>query len=581
MTPTPVHGDRRERLVTRALPLLGVALVAFIAGAVFGGRDDTAAAERFATAWERGDYAAMYDQLSPGSSDQYSQARFEEAYEKAAVTTTQKSLDTGEVRAGETKDGEDAAVVPMSMETNAFGHLSGDVVLPLSDGRVDWAPNLVYPGLHEDEHLSRRTTTPERAPILAANGTPLAKGPAYARYSPLGTAATSVAGTVGSPKGKAKAALAARGFPAGSLTGLSGLELAFEDRLAGHPGGQLLAVTPGAGGPRALASTEPRRGMPVNTTIDPDLQQAAVTALGATYGGVAVLDAQNGDVLALAGIALSAPQPPGSTFKILTTTAALDAGVVKLNDTFPIATSATVDGREVANANNEACGGTFVEAFAESCNSVFVPLGPKIGEEGMVSTAESYGFNSPPSLYDGAALKATDVPSSTIPKSIPTDLDLGVSAIGQGEVLATPLEMASVAQTIANGGKRSPTSIVSDRNLESDTKAVRVTSEKTANTIRGLMIRVVTEGTGTAAALATYQVAGKTGTAELGPKPLEPGAEPEPGEQPPQEVDAWFTSFAPASDPKVVVAVMVVNADGSGGEIAAPIAHSVLSAALE
>jgi hypothetical protein len=356
--------------------LLVVALIAFIAGAVIGGRDDTAAAERFATAWGQRDYPGMYDQLSPQAAEEYSRARFEQAYQKASVTTTQRTLETGEVEAGETESGEDAAVVPVSLETNAFGRLSGDVVLPLSDGRVDWTPNLVYPGLRENEHLSRRTTTPKRAAILAADGTPLAKGPAYARTFPLGTAATSVAGTVGTPKGKAKAALAGRGFPAGSLTGLSGLELAFDDRLAGHPGGQLLAVKPGGGGPRALASTEPRGGLPVNTTIDPDLQEAAVTALGDTYGGVAVLDAKDGDVLALAGIALSAPQPPGSTFKIITTTAALDAGLVKLTDTFPIATSATVDGREVANANNEACGGTFVEAFAESCNSVFVPLGP-------------------------------------------------------------------------------------------------------------------------------------------------------------------------------------------------------------
>jgi cell division protein FtsI/penicillin-binding protein 2 len=555
--------------------------VAFIAGAAIGGRDDTAAAEQFATAWEQGDYPTMYGQLSAGSADEYPEKQFDEAYEKAAVTTTEKSLDTGEVRGAETSDGEDAAVVPVSMETNAFGHLSGDLVLPLSDGQVEWTPNLVYPGLRENEHLTRRTTTPKRAAILAADGTPLAKGPAYARSSPLGTAASAVAGTVGSPKGKAKEALVSRGFPAGTLTGLSGLELAFDDRLAGHPGGQLLAVKQGSGGPRALASTEPKPGMPVHTTINPDLQQAAVTALGATYGGVAVLDAASGDVLGLSGIALNAPQPPGSTFKIITTTAALDMGLVKLTDTFPISTYATVDGRQVANANDEACGGTFVQAFAESCNSVFVPLGPKIGEEGMVSIAEKYGFNSPPALYDGAAQRATDVPSSTIPESIPSDLDLGVSAIGQGEVLATPLEMASVAQTIANGGKRSPTSIVTDRNLDSDAKAVRVTSEKTATTIRGLMIRVVTEGTGTAAALPTFQVAGKTGTAELGPKELDPGVQLEPGEDPPQEVDAWFTSFAPASDPKVVVAVMVVNADGSGGEIAAPIAHSVLSAALE
>ncbi len=127
-----------------------------------------------------------------------------------------------------------------------------------------------------------------------------------------------------------------------------------------------------------------------------------MAALGGQYGGVAVLDARNGSVLALAGIAFSGPQPPGSTFKLITTTAALEAGVVKLTDQFPIQTSTVVDGREVANAHNEACGGSFVEAFAESCNSVFVPLGPKIGSERLVDAAERYGFNSPPSLFDHA-----------------------------------------------------------------------------------------------------------------------------------------------------------------------------------
>ena len=101
-----------------------------------------------------------------------------------------------------------------------------------------------------------------------------------------------------------------------------------------------------------------------------------------------MLDARDGSVLALAGIAFSGPQPPGSTFKVITSTAALKAGVVKLTDQFPIQTSTVVGGREVANAHNEACGGSFVEAFAKSCNSVFAPLGPKIGSERLVAEAE-------------------------------------------------------------------------------------------------------------------------------------------------------------------------------------------------
>jgi cell division protein FtsI/penicillin-binding protein 2 len=239
-----------------------------------------------------------------------------------------------------------------------------------------------------------------------------------------------------------------------------------------------------------------------------------------------------------------------------------------------------VGGREVANAHNEACGGSFVEAFAKSCNSVFVPLGPKIGSERLVESAELYGFNSPPGLYRHAAIRAVNAPQSSIPSSIPSDLELGVSAIGQGRVLATPLQMASVAQAIADGGRRSPTRIVSDRELLPAAKPVQVTSEGVATTVRDLMIQVVKSGTGTAAALPGVQVAGKTGTAELGPKPLEPGQEGTSGAPREQKVDAWFIAFAPAEDPKLAAAAMIVDANGDGGTVAAPIVRRVLAAGL-
>jgi peptidoglycan glycosyltransferase len=151
----------------------------------------------------------------------------------------------------------------------------------------------------------------------------------------------------------------------------------------------------------------------------------------------------------------------------------------------------------------------------------------------------------------------------------------GESAIGQGEVQATPLEMAAVAQTVANGGTRLPNAISRERELQANAGPVEVTSKATADTLRQLMIGVVDHGTGIAAQLPGIQVAGKTGTAELGPKPGAPA--PPPGEQPEQETDAWFTCFAPASDPKIVVAVMVVNSDGDGGTVAAPIARQILA----
>ena len=565
------EATRRRRLVSRALPIALVALAAFVAGLIVGGgHTDLGSADRFATAWQNGDFSAMYSQISAASARRYSLKTFTADYDRAERTATVRSVETGDVSGAGS-----GASVPVTLRTNAFGTISGELAIPLDGGRVAWTPSLVFPGLRPGEKLVRHTSLPKRASILARDGTPLAEGPATARSSPLGAAASAVAGSVSTPKPKQEAQLARLGFPPGTPTGTSGLELAFNARLSGRPGGELVAVPSGgqkptAGG-RVLARSKPIPGKPVHTTIDPDLQRAAVTALGGTYGGVAALDARTGSVLAVAGIAFSGPQPPGSTFKLITTTAALETGAVKLSDQFPIQTSTTIDGREIANANNEACGGTFAEAFAESCNSVFVPLGPKIGSEHLVGTAERYGFNSTPTLYEERAVKAAGIPDSTLPKKITSDIDLGVTAIGQGEVLATPLEMASVAQTIGNGGVHDPTSMVTDRDLEAAAKPSRVTSSSIATTLRGLMIGVVTHGTGTAAAIPGIQVAGKTGTAELGPVT---------GSGTAQRIDAWFTAFAPATNPKLAVAAMVVNASGDGGTVAAPIVRQVMTAGL-
>ena len=551
-------------------------LAAFVAGAIRGASGtELGTAQKFADAWASQDFRAMYAQISPSSARRYSRDDFIADYQRAEMTATVKGVATGEASESDS-DGGAAAVVPLTLTTHAFGHIQRDLVLPLDDGRVSWSPNLAFPGLRGGERLGRHTEVPRRAPILADDGTPLAAGPATARSSPIGAAASAVAGSVSTPRHKEEAELERLGFPTGYPTGTSGLELAFNQRLAGHPGGQLVAVPAGGGKPsdgRTLAATDPIPGKAVHTTIDPDLQRAAVAALGATYGGVAVLDADDGSVRAVAGIAFSAPQPPGSTFKLITTTAALEAGVVRLSDRFPIETSATVEGREIDNANSEACGGTFTEAFAESCNSVFVPLGPKVGSKGLVGTAESYGFNSSPSLYESRAIKATGIPQSTLPAHISSDLDLAVSAIGQGEVLATPLEMASVSQAIADGGVREPTSLVTDRSLQANAKPVRVTSSGLASTLRTLMIGVVTHGTGTAAALPGIQVAGKTGTAELGSVTGHAASAT-------QRVDAWFTAFAPATDPKLAVAAMVVNANGDGGTVAAPIVRQIMASAF-
>jgi cell division protein FtsI/penicillin-binding protein 2 len=234
-----------------------------------------------------------------------------------------------------------------------------------------------------------------------------------------------------------------------------------------------------------------------------------------------------------------------------------------------------VGGRFISNANGEYCGGTLREAFAESCNADFAPLGPKIGNDDMVSTAEQFGFNSPPALYAERFVRLAELPQSTIPTQIGDELDLGVSAIGQGEILATPLQMAMVAQAIANRGVREPTSIVANRKLRPETEAVRVMSKQTAAQMTELMVGVVTNGTGYAGAIPEAQVAGKTGTAELGPVP---GQENSP--EPEQIKDAWFAAFVPAKRARLAIGVLLIEAEAAGGEVAAPAAAQVLSAGL-
>lgn len=572
----PPGVERRRRLITRTLPLTLIALIAFILGASAGtsGSPEKDAAERFAEAWTRKDFAAMYRELNVAARHEVNEADFASAYRLAAEVATLRELDFEDPEDPTTTHGRTVVRVPATAGTVAFGQVGADLALPFADGGIAWDSSLVFPGLRKGENLESSVDLAPRAPILAVDGTPLAEGPASAREHPIGSDAIDVTGELGEAEAEDAEIYARQGFPPGTPVGISGLERTFNSRLAGKPGGDLLAVTE-AGSERVLASAEPRPGAPVKTTIDPVLQTAAVSALAGRAGGIAVLDASNGNVRALAGQALSAPQPPGSTFKMITTTAALQKGVVTLDDEFPILNGVNVGGRFISNANGEYCGGTFREAFAESCNADFAPLGPKIGNDHLVETAERFGFNAQPKLYADPFVEIADPPESSIPEEIGEEVDLGVTAIGQGEVLATPLEMASVAQTIGNRGVREPTSIVANRKLRPDAEPVRVMSKEIAAQLTELMVGVVAGGTGYAAAIPEAQVAGKTGTAELGPVP---GQENSP--EPEQIKDAWFAAFAPAEKPRLAVGVLLIEAEAAGGEVAAPAAAQVLSAGL-
>ncbi|MCA1683099.1 MAG: hypothetical protein LC685_03800 [Actinobacteria bacterium] len=502
-----------------------VFVAAVVGGAVLwrshdsGAGDRAAAARRFAAAWAAGERPAMWRALTPRARARYPQARFAAAYARADRAAGVRSLTVGRPAGGR---------VAAAVATDDFGILRGQIRLPVSGSGtaagVDWDPSLRLPGLRPGEDVERREgPRPARAAILAADGTRLdATGPGAA-----------IAGT-------------ASGRP-------TGLERLYDRRLAGHASEQLRF------GGRVVARVGAVPGRTVRTTISPPLMRAAADALGNRLGGLAVLRPRDGAILALSGLAVSAPQPPGSTFKIITAAAALEAGIARPSSTYPVARYATLSGVQLKNASSEACGGSLTESFTQSCNSVFAPLGARLGAARLVAAARAFGFDEQP-----ARIPAARASTISAPGALRDDLAVGAAAIGQDRDLATPLEMASVGATIAADGRRARPRIAALEPI----RRRRAIPAAVAHELRALMLSVVRSGTGTAGAIPGVAVAGKTGTAELRPDSKNP-----------KDADAWFVAFAPAGRPTVAVAVMLVGA-GFGGATAAPIAKRMLEAAL-
>ncbi|HZO36269.1 MAG TPA: penicillin-binding transpeptidase domain-containing protein [Solirubrobacteraceae bacterium] len=574
MPTRPDEPSRARRL--RAVAALAGA--AFLIGAMIGAAhqdDGRQTAERFAAAWKHNDYAAMHALLTPAARARTSAAGFAAAYERDAVTATA----IGRPTIGTPRKSGGGYVLPVSVRTAAFGPVSGTVDLRLTghgdEARVGWVPSMAFPGLKAGERLTSSTEMPPRASLLARDGTALAAG--ADRSSALGDAARAATGDLGTAPPARVAALRRAGIPDGTPVGVSGLERIFDARLAGRPGGHLLAGT------RVLAERDPQRADDLRTTISPSVQQAAVTALAGRIGGVVAIKPATGEILAFAGIPFSGLQPPGSTFKIVTLAGVLQNKLAGPHSSYPYASDATLAGVKLANANGESCGGPLPLAFAVSCNSVFAPLGARLGARRLVATAEALGFNHPAGV-PGAA-------TSTIPAAdeIGDDLAVGSTAIGQGRVQATTLQMTRIAATIALAGRAPGLTLDIGRPAVPGRQLIPAT---VARQVRTMMEGVVRVGTGRSAAIPGVVIAGKTGTAELrttvpcvrdpvtGLGALESCPDDKNQDDDPTDTDAWFVSFAPSRAPRVVVGVLLVQS-GAGGDTAAPAARQVLLAGLK
>ncbi|HVW31125.1 MAG TPA: penicillin-binding protein 2 [Acidimicrobiia bacterium] len=337
-------------------------------------------------------------------------------------------------------------------------------------------------------------------------------------------------------------------------------------------------------------------------------QETARDALGNRKGSVVVLDPATGEIIALwsypsydpsplAAHSSSAIQaaydgylhdpdnpmlarayreryPPGSTFKIITASTAIETGTANPTSRYPVLRFLDLpqSDKQLHNFGNEACGGSMADALRVSCNTTFGQIGLDLGEK-LVDGMKAFGITEDVP-FDLPEARASGPAAGTFEHNKPSFAN---AAIGQGNVAVTPLQMAMVAGAIANGGVIMAPHVVREIR-DADGRVIRrigpeewrrAVSPTTAAAVTQMMIDVVKRGTGTAAAIPGVTVAGKTGTAEA------PGGPPH----------AWFIAFAPAEAPRFAVAVLVERGgnDGdetTGGRVAAPVAQKVLAKLL-
>jgi peptidoglycan glycosyltransferase len=370
--------------------------------------------------------------------------------------------------------------------------------------------------------------------------------------------------------------------------GSAGLEKEYDNQLAGRQNEFASTIDELLG--------HRQEGEDIRTTLDVRGQRVALQALAGRRGSVVAIEPSTGRVRVMAsepgfnpnlitskgGIGAAASTlnratqgryPPGSTFKVVTAAAAVDTGRYKPDSFISGKSPKIISGVPLSNFGGENFGAiSLTDALTHSVNTVFGEIGEKLGSSTMLRYMKRFGFQKKPPLdYP----KDEMIASGAFPsKACGSGIDFGRVAIGQEcHLFVTPLQMAEVAATIANGGVRMKPQLV-ERVVAKDgrvkqsfrpKKAADVMSQQSAAQVGQMMQHVVEEGTGTAARLQGISVAGKTGTAEI------PGT---------TENQVWFICYAPADKPRMAVAVTIERTQGEGGTVAAPVAKQVLQTLL-
>jgi peptidoglycan glycosyltransferase len=385
----------------------------------------------------------------------------------------------------------------------------------------------------------------------------------------------------------------------------TGIEGAMDSELSGTASGQFFDQL------GSIFTGQKQQGDSVELTLDPIVQKAAYDALGNRQGAVVAIEPKTGRILALVSKPGFDPNPlavhdrakaaqayrnlvgdparplanraiggtlnpPGSTFKLVVSSAAIESGQFTPDSQFPNPVSFPLPGStaQVTNSGGGPCGpgatATLATGLRLSCNTIFAEIGLQVGEKKIADMASAYGFG-----------KELHIPLKVTPSTYPKGLDnaqLALSSFGQYEDRVTPLQMAMVSAGIANGGTVMKPTLIDQilapdltvkQNFAAETFSTPV-SGNTSATMTKMMVNNVENGAASNARMDGISVAGKTGTAQNGAS---------------DPYTLWFTGFAPADNPKVAVAVVVENGGGLGQTgfgnlVAAPIAKRVFEAVL-